>query len=228
MIHQLIFAAPKPGMTEPEFQDYWVNVHGKKYASKIPQIIRYAVDTRVDVGLHDNVPGWGGIAEIWLNNEEEQLASLQTPEFLDGARADEPRWAAFWLTLGLDTDTEVVIEGPLLRAETPETKLFALLKRREGMKLAEFRNNLRNQGDTHAAAIPNVLRYWQGFARDGMYGLGEAPLDAVLQLSFVDPKAATAAIESDQFRKFIETTSVLGEPRYFRMIAATQNWIIGP
>ena len=41
-------------------------------------------------------PLWSGVAEIWLANEEEQLASLQTPEFLKGARADEPKWAAFW------------------------------------------------------------------------------------------------------------------------------------
>jgi EthD domain len=41
MIHQLIFAHPKPGMSEKDFQDYWVNVHAVNYASKIPQIKKY-------------------------------------------------------------------------------------------------------------------------------------------------------------------------------------------
>lgn len=40
-----------------------------------------------------------GVAEIWLADEATQLASLQSPEFLQGARADEPRWAAFRRTL---------------------------------------------------------------------------------------------------------------------------------
>ena len=51
MIHQFIFAAPKPGMTESEFQDYWVNVHAVKYASKIPQIKQYSVSTRMPMEM---------------------------------------------------------------------------------------------------------------------------------------------------------------------------------
>ena len=47
MIHQLIFAHPKPGMSEQEFQDYWVDVHAVQYASKIPQIRKYLIDTRI-------------------------------------------------------------------------------------------------------------------------------------------------------------------------------------
>ena len=46
MIHQMIFAAPKPGMTEQEFCDYWLDVHAVKFASKIPQIRKYKIDWR--------------------------------------------------------------------------------------------------------------------------------------------------------------------------------------
>ena len=49
MIHQLIFAAPKPGMTVAEFQDYWVDVHAVKFASKIPQIRKYLIDTTIQI-----------------------------------------------------------------------------------------------------------------------------------------------------------------------------------
>ena len=38
VIHQFIFAYPRPGMTEAEFQRYWVEGHAVNYASKIPQI----------------------------------------------------------------------------------------------------------------------------------------------------------------------------------------------
>ena len=112
MIHQLIFAAPKPGMTEEEFQKYWLEVHAVKYASKIKQIRKYMIDTRVPIPGEKTPPLFGGIAEIWIDNEKDQLESLQSEEFLQGARLDEPKWAAFWQTLVLDTDAHVLLEGP--------------------------------------------------------------------------------------------------------------------
>jgi hypothetical protein len=109
MIHQFVFASPKPGMTEQELQDYWVNVHAVKYASKIKQIKKYKVDTRVALPGETEEPVWGGIGEIWLRNEKEQLESLQSPEFIQGARMDEPNWAAFWNTLVLDTNAHEIM-----------------------------------------------------------------------------------------------------------------------
>ena len=91
MIHQLIFAGPKPGMTDSEFQDYWVNVHAVQYASKIKQIKKYLIDTTIESAVPQNSP-YRGVAEIWLENEQEQLESLQSTEFLQGARLDEPKW----------------------------------------------------------------------------------------------------------------------------------------
>lgn len=229
MIHQLIFAAPKPGMTEQEFQDYWINVHAERYASKIPQIVRYAVDARVDVGLQGpQGPGWGGIAEIWLNNDEEQLASLQTPEFLEGARLDEPRWAAFWLSLVMDTDTTVVVEGPPMNADSPETKVFILLKRRAGESLEGFRKALRDLGPEQVDGLPGLVRYWQGFTRDGAYGIGEAPLDAALQFSFANRRAAADAVASPAFVQLLHRLEDITETRYTKTLAAAQHWVVGP
>lgn len=119
MIHQLIFARPKPGMTEEAFQRYWLEVHAPKFASKIPQIQRYLIDTRIPFQDKGQDPLFSGIAEIWLENEKEQLESLQTKEFLQGARADEPNWAAFWATLALDTTAHVLLDGPPPRSSPP-------------------------------------------------------------------------------------------------------------
>ena len=139
MIHQLIFAHPKPGMSEKDFQDYWVNVHAVKYASKIPQIRRYKVDTRIPFGDETQDPLFSGVAEIWLKNEEEQLASLQSKEFLQGARLDEPNWAAFWRTVALDTDAHVLLEGEPQKKESSMVKIFGLVKRKAGISLEDFR-----------------------------------------------------------------------------------------
>src|SRR5579883_330124 len=116
MIHQFIFAGPKPGLTAVAFQSYWVNFHAADYASKIPQIRQYSISTRLHLPIVRAVPFFEGVAEILLRNEAEQVASLQSPEFLQGARTDEPRWAAFWQTLALDTDP-LVVAG----AESPPT-----------------------------------------------------------------------------------------------------------
>ncbi len=38
MIHQFIFAAPKPGLSAAAFTSYWINFHAVDFAAKIPQI----------------------------------------------------------------------------------------------------------------------------------------------------------------------------------------------
>lgn len=228
MIHQLIFAYPKPGMSEPDFHRYWVEEHAVRYASKIPQIRRYAVDTRVPLGPDDEDPLWCGVAEIWLADGEEQLASLQTPEFLEGARLDEPRWAAFWRTLVMDTEPHVVLAGEPQRADDHEVKLFVLVKRRAGLSLPEFRAHSREQHAPRVLEIPGLRRYWQGFTVDGAYGIGESTLDAAYQLWFSDETALREAMASEEYRKAFADLDTFVESRYVHTLAFRQNWIIGP
>ncbi|GAA3433322.1 EthD domain-containing protein [Kutzneria kofuensis] len=228
MIHQLIFASPRPGMSEPEFHDYWTRVHAVRYASRIPQIKRYAVDTRTALPGEDGDPQWSGVAEIWLPGPEEQLASLQTREFLDGARMDEPRWAAFWQTIVLDTDTHVLVDGPPFQRDEPGVKLFLLYKRREGWSLDDARRHALVKHAPTAGPIPGLRRYWLGQVVDGAYGVGEAVLDGAHQLWFDDVDALVAARSSAAFRTFLDGLFDYAEPRYVHQLATRQNWIIGP
>lgn len=125
-------------MSETDFHDYWVNIHAKNFASKIKQIRRYMICTRVDCAGANVPPVWSGCAEIWLSNEQEQLESLQSDEFLNGARIDEPKWAAFWNTLVLDTEDKWMLEIPR-KVNRDGIKLVGLIKRRAGMPVAKFR-----------------------------------------------------------------------------------------
>jgi uncharacterized protein (TIGR02118 family) len=228
MIHQLIFAAPRPGMTEEQFQRYWVEEHAVRYASKIPQIRKYLIDTRIPMGDENGEPLWSGVAEIWLENEEEQLASLQSEEFLQGARLDEPNWAAFWRTVVLDTDAHVLREGPELTANPDWVKLIVLVKRKEGLPLAEFRErSLGKQADL-MLEVPGVRRYLQCHTRDGFYGIGEAVLDAAYQIWFDDVDALTRASTSPELRRAEEDLESFVEPRYVHRMLTTEHWIIGP
>jgi hypothetical protein len=229
VIHQLIFAAPRPGMTEEEFHRYWVEEHAVRYASRIPQIRKYLIDTRVPVLPESGEPLWGGVAEIWLENEAEQLASLQTPEFLEGARLDEPRWAAFWRTLVMDTEAHTLLEGPALTGDPSWVKLIVLVKRREGEPLARFRERSLGAHAKTVLELPGLRRYLQCFTRDGAYGIGEATLDAAYQLWFDDEEALRQALAGAYWREHVAPDlAEIAEPRYIHMLAFREHWIIGP
>jgi uncharacterized protein (TIGR02118 family) len=229
MIHQLIFAAPKPELSEEEFHRYWVDVHAVKYAAKIPQIRKYLVDTRVPLPGDDSEPLWHGVAEIWLANEQEQLDSLRSDEFLYGARLDEPNWAAFWRTVVLDTDATEIVPGPPQRRDTgDQVKLIVLVKRREGLSLADFRARGLGAHADLVREVPGLRRYLQCHTRDGAYGVGEAVLDAAYQLWFDDVDALASALESAEFAKAEADLLQFTQARYVHRMAMRENWIIGP
>lgn len=221
MIHQFIFAAPKPGMSAGEFQEYWLNIHAPNYAVKIPQIRRYLVGTRVPSAGSREAPLFQGVAELWLQNDEELLASMQTPEFLDGARVDEPRWAAFWCTFVHDADAEILREAPL-RAEG-YSKLYVFMKRRAGASLAQFRAELLGSHSERALLVPGTLGYLAAFARPGAYGFGEPRFDAIEVYSFNTPaEAATAASAMSA------SWETLCNPDHIFTFVGQEHWVIPP
>jgi uncharacterized protein (TIGR02118 family) len=228
MIHQFIFAAPKPGMTERQFQDYWINTHAVQYASKIPQIKQYSVSARLPFGEETAEPLWSGLADIWLENETEQVASLWSKEMVEGARVDEPRWASFWRSVVLDTDAHVLKSGGGLEAVKDGVKLVALVKRTWGMTVEDFR---RHALETHASldlALPGVRRAVYGLARDGVYGLGEPPFDAVINLWFDSPEAVAQAMAAPEFEAVRADVPAFLEPKYVHALLMQEHWSIGP
>jgi hypothetical protein len=232
MIHQFILAAPKPGMTADQFQHYWVDLHAVKFASRIPQIRRYLIDTRIasDCDLGSPPLPHQGIAEIWLANEAEQLASLQSPEFVDGARHDEPNWAAFWLDIVIDTTAHELVAGPPQRETQPGwVKVTTLLKRRPGMPVEEYRERSLGAYAPIVSELPGLRRHLHCHTRDGAYVFGESSFDGVEQLWFDDVAAARAALRSPYHAERVRPAlDKLVDPRYVFSLTARENWIIGP
>lgn len=229
MIHQFIFASPRPGMTEAEFQKYWLEIHAVRYASKIKQIKKYLIDTRIDFsGDRGADPMFGGIAEIWLNNDKEQLESLQSPEFLEGARLDEPKWAAFWKTLVLDTDAHVLLEGPPPVREPTGVKTVILLRRKEGLTVEAFRKYALEKHAKLNLAVPGLRRLVYGTTRDGWYGFGEPRFDMVSQFWFDDLPALEKAMTSPEMAACREDDKNFVEMRYLFVMAVKEHWVIGP
>lgn len=229
MIHQLIFAHPRPGMSEKHFQDYWINFHAVEYASKIPQIRRYLIDSRIPFGEEPEDPLFSGVAEIWLENETEQIASLQSKEFLAGARLDEPNWAAFWRTVALDTTAHILMEEKPPQRDSNTIKLLIMVKRKAGMPLAEFRHKMLKEHATKVMKLPGLRRYIQGHVRDGFYAIGESLLDCVSQLWFDDLQSLEKAYNSPEYQGLVlPEFEHLFEIKYIHQMVTTETWIIGP
>jgi uncharacterized protein (TIGR02118 family) len=228
MIHQHIFASPKPGMTEKQFQDYWLNVHAVKFASKITQIKKYKIDTRIDWKGEVKKPIWSGIAEIWLKNPKEQLESLQSKPFLQGARLDEPKWAAFWNTLVLDTDAHVIKAGPPEKRECPGVKLVVLVKRKPGMSVADYRKYHLDRHVPLVEKIPAIRRHLVCFTRDSWYAVGEPRFDGIVQAWFDDVASLDRMLETREFIEGGADDVNFLEPKHIFFMAVKEHWVIGP
>jgi len=223
MIHQFIFAAPKPGLSAEAFQSYWVNFHAVDYAAKIPQIRKYLVATRIHISDSTEVPFFEGVAEIWLENEREQISSLQTPEFLQGARLDEPRWAAFWLTFVHDADPVTIIERK--DNESDYTKLYVFLKRKTGCDLRDFKEQLKERHAELVVNLPGLQQYLLGFARDALYGFGEPRFDAIEVYSFLNLDELNHAF-NNKMNEIRENWATTIDERYLFTMVGVENWII--
>ena len=225
MIHQHIYAAAKPGMTEEAFQDYWLNLHAVRFAVHIPQIAKYKLNLRLPCSIDPN-PIWGGCAEIWLRNDKEQLASMQTPEFLDGARLDEPNWAAFWMTAVLDCTTTAMIDGDVPK---DAVKLLVMSKRDLSLDVATYRQRRTDELKGGLGAIPGLLRCDLAFAREGLYAVGESRFDEVTHFWFASVGAAEVAFASAARTVMLpmETGGALNPKQVFPMLSK-EHWLIGP
>jgi hypothetical protein len=225
VIHQHIFASPKPGMTETEFQDYWLNHHAVEFASKITQIKKYKIDLRIPFEPEGR-PIWNAVAEIWLQNDEEQLDSMQSPEFILGARRDEPNWAAFWNTVGLDCDTRTVGQREL---PAGAVKLLVLYGRAEGLDRDQYRSRHLEVLSSRVSEIPDILRHDISFARDGLYAVGEPRFDAIGHFWFAFAAAAEAMTAGPDRALVLPGAGngIVNPAQVFPMLT-TEHWVIGP
>ena len=213
-------------MSEKEFQRYWREKHAP-IASKIPQIKRYLIASIIP--LSEEKPVFSGVAEIWLENEKEQLESLQSREFLQGARVDEPNWAAFWQTLALDTTAHVLMEGEPLQKQSNLVKVFTLLKRKPGTSLSDFRQYWLETHGSFVLNLPGVRRYLQCHVNDGLYAMGESRFDGVEQVWFDDIRSIKKMMESPQYKeKVLPDLANFVELKYVFSLAADEYWVIGP
>ncbi|MDR1914495.1 MAG: EthD domain-containing protein [Clostridiales bacterium] len=220
MIHQIIFANAKPGMTISDFQDYWINVHAEKYARKIQQILKYKVN-RLSYISENERPTYHGMAEIWLFNEQTQLASLQSDEYIHGARENEPEWAAFWQSICLDTYSQNYLTCDTL----PAVKCVIVCKRKGGIPLKVFRSQIESNVQNYMN-LTEIRQAQLCLVKDTAYSFGETVCDAVIQLWFEERSPLLKAVEGLKFRLAMDKLYRICKQKYLHRFIAEENIII--
>ena len=212
-------------MSEQEFFTYWKQVHAVRYGSKIRQAKGYLINTRVPCVPFQGEPPFQGVAEVWIESLEDELAFAQSKEYLEGSRLDEPNFLAWWQMFALDTTDDVFVEPPA--GDWGGVKLFVVWKRKPGMSLEEFR---RYQREVHAplgARLPGLRGYVQCPVVDGHYAVGESLLDSVSMLWFDNTDAIDHAMHSDVFQKQVQPDLVnFVDLRYFHVLVTEGHWVV--
>ena len=148
MIHIIYFITRKPTVNASEFHRYWKEVHGP-IVKKIFQLQRYLQSHRIS--FPDQNSSYDGAAEAWVENEAGLAALRQSPEYLQGALADEPNFIDMNRVEWLMTNDHVVVDGP----QSPQlVKMIFALKRQPGLSLADARKYWR---EVHGPIVAKYL-----------------------------------------------------------------------
>jgi len=195
MLHVLYFITRKPSISEAEFHRYWREVHGP-IAKKILQLKRYVQSHRISVA-GSNSP-YDGAAEVWLDNEAALNALRHSPEYLNGALADEPNFIDMSRVEWLVTNDHVILDGP----QTPRlVKSIFQLRRKPGMSLADFRKYWLEVHGPIVCKLPGLRRYVQCHTVDAAYSYAEPRWDGVAQLWVDDLAALQKMLDSKEFKE---------------------------
>lgn len=215
MIKGFAALTKKTGLSKADFHTHWRDIHGP-LGLRIKTLRAYVQSHRTD----DVVPGfdqcpYDGVAEIWYDDLETMLGMAEDPDYINGAKADEPNFIDTDALLFLATKEHVFIEGPRIDKETPLIKALFLLKRLPGMSVAEFQDYWING---HAPQIPTdagIMRYVQCHQIPETYELLAPAYDGVAELSFADFAAFDAYWNSERIQtifaadapKFLDTAN---------------------
>jgi uncharacterized protein (TIGR02118 family) len=195
MIHGLYFITRKPTLTDEEFHRYWRDVHWP-IVKNIKQLKRYVQSHRLPfAGMNST---YDGVAEVWLEDEAALAVLRRSPEYLNGALADEPNFIDMNRVEWMATQDHVILDGP----QTPNlVKTIFQLKRKPGMSLAEARKYWIDVHGPIVCKLPGLRRYVQSHLLDGAYSYAEPKWDGVAQLWVDDVAAMQRMFDSPEFKE---------------------------
>ena len=153
-----------------------------------------------------------------------------TPEYLEGAKKDEKKWAAAWQTLVLDTSSTLLHELTAQSKDLPEYKVLVLLKRKENTKLDQFRQHIQTSNAELAAHAPGLIRNLCCFVRDRYYADGSEPFfDYVGHFSAESLLGLKDMMASSYWQETMHADFLtIADPWIHACMTVRSEWVIGP
>jgi uncharacterized protein (TIGR02118 family) len=220
MIHVHYFITRKPGMDETEFHRYWRETHGP-IAAKIRQNRRYVQSHRIPAP-NSNSP-YDGEAEVMLDSLDAFAALRRSPEYLNGALADERNFIDLARVEWMATQDHVINEGP---AGAGLIKGVWQFRRKPGMTLAAFRKHWIEVHGPIALKMTGVGRYVQSHLIDEAYLYAEPRFDGIAQLWFPNAEAFAAAFNSPAGKELLEDGHKFIETDTMRFFMAQEHVVV--
>jgi uncharacterized protein (TIGR02118 family) len=189
----LYFITRKSALPDADFYRYWREVHGP-IAEKIPQLKRYIQSHRA--AFPGTISPYDGAAEVWVEDEAALQALRRSPEYLNGALADEPNFIDMLHVEWVVANDHVILD----RVPTAQSvKGVFQWKPKPGMPLKEFRAYWRDRHGPVVRKLPGLQRYMQCHTVDAAYNNAEPRWDGVAQLWAESVDAFQRMLESKEF-----------------------------
>jgi uncharacterized protein (TIGR02118 family) len=223
MIHIHYFITRLEKLTNAEFHNYWRDTHGP-IAGRIPQLHRYVQSHRIQAaGAVGSESSYDGEAEVLIDSTKAFAELRKSPEYLEGALADERNFIDLRRVEWMATTDHVIIDGP---TGAKLVKGVWQLKRLPGMPLDEFRKYWIEVHGAMGHDLPGIRRYVQSHLIDDAYLYATPLYDGVAQLWFDNPNAMHAAFESSAGKAMAEDGLKFLDMPFTRNFVAREHVVI--
>ncbi|MGH7917299.1 MAG: EthD family reductase [Candidatus Binataceae bacterium] len=217
MLHIHYFITRKSSLDDAAFHRYWRETHGP-IAGRIPQVHRYVQSHRIPFE-GTNSP-YDGEAEVLIDSLDALAQLRQSPEYVDGALADERNFIDLTRVEWMATRDHVIVDGA-----TGGTLVKGVwqLKRKPGMPLDAFRQYWIETHGALGSKLPGLRRYVQSHLIDEAYLYAEPRYDGVAQLWFDSADAMRAAFSSTAGKELSADGPKFIEPATMRNLVAQEH-----
>lgn len=202
-----------------QFHYHWREIHGPLGLSALPTVRQYIQNHRF---FDYPLPGfpsapYDGASEVFLNSLEDAIDLGRSKGYREVVHPDEANW--------LDSSAghliacpHVVIDSPPIPKNAFLVKALLLLKRKLGMRIAEFQDHWLNANGSIAAHVPGLLRYVQCHTAPESYE--ENPtFDGIAELWWKDVATFEQSWASPEMQdKLLGLRSILDEPSSLGML----------
>ena len=199
MIKTYIFLPKRPDLSDEQFRRHWHDVHAP-LLHQVPAIRRYIQAHRLAASSNyfDPVP-YCGIAEVWFDDLATAIHFPNNPEYLGGPHIDEPNFVDKTGLVAISTEEHVVVAGDDNPATLGGVKSMFLVKRKQGMNVADFRSYWKEQHAPLVTDTPGLRRYVQSHTALETYDAGDPVFDGVAELWWKDLNAFDSSLKSPEF-----------------------------